>query len=165
MKWGLLPHWAKDTRAATRMINARLETVFEKPAYAKYIRRNRCIIPALGFFEWDADKNPFLIRLKNGQLMGFAGIWSRWHDPLESDRVIETYSIITTDANPVVGSVHDRMPAIVPQSHYTEWLDRGIEEPEQIRSMLFIVDGDDVELVPQDRAINNARNKDVTLRL
>ena len=82
MRWGLLPHWAKDTKAAARMINARIETVFEKPAYAKYIRRNRCIIPALGFFEWDEAKNPFLIRLKSGDLMGFAGIWSRWHDPV-----------------------------------------------------------------------------------
>lgn len=165
MKWGLLPHWSKDATAGARMINARLETIFEKRAYANYIRRSRCIIPALGFFEWDREKNPYLIRLKGGQLMGFAGIWTRWHDPSGPDRVIETYSIITTDANPVVGNVHDRMPAVVPKAHYSEWLDRGLDEPKKIRSLVSVIAGDDVELILQDRAINNARNKEATLRL
>lgn len=165
MRWGLLPHWAKDTKAAARMINARIETVFEKPAYAKYIRRNRCIIPALGFFEWNEAKDPFLIRLKSGGLMGFAGIWSRWHDPVEPKRVLETYSILTTDANSLVAAVHDRMPALVDPNQYGDWLNREIQDIEKIARMVYFVRKDEVELLQQDRTLNNSRCKTVELRI
>ena len=165
MHWGLLPHWAKDTRAAARMINARVETVFEKPAYSRYIKRNRCIVPAMGFFEWNETKEPFLIRLKSGSLMGFAAIWNRWHDPIEPEHVIETYSVITTDANSLVAKVHDRMPVIVPQQHYDDWLNREIQEPAEIVNMLCFVQADEVEVIAQDRALNSSKRKDVVLRL
>lgn len=161
MRWGLLPHWAKDEKQAARMINARVETVFEKPAYSRYVKRNRCIVPALGFFEWDQSKQPYLIRLKSGDLMGFAGIWNRWHDPVEPERTIETYSIITTDANSLVAEVHDRMPVLVQPGHYQAWLDKGVQDPESIAALTCQIGPDDVELVAQDRAINNARRKDV----
>lgn len=165
MRWGLLPHWEKDQKVAAKMINARVETVFQKPAFAKYIRRSRCIVPALGFFEWDENKTPFLIRLNNGALMGFAGIWNRWHDPVEPEHIVETYSIVTTDANSLVAKVHDRMPVIVPRENYTSWLDTGIQDPEQIYGLTCFIDAEEVQLVQQDRAINNARNKDVALTL
>lgn len=165
MKWGLLPHWAKDEKAAAKMINARLETVFEKPAYSRYIKRNRCIVPALGFFEWSDDKTPFLIRLRSGELMGFAGIWNRWHDPDEPDRVVETYAIVTTDANPIVGAIHDRMPALVPMENYRDWLDSEIQEPAAIASMLWSPTAEQVVTVQQERALNNARRKDVALNI
>lgn len=165
MKWGLLPHWAKDSKVAARMINARLETVFEKPAYSPYIKRNRCLVPALGFFEWDENKTPFLVRLKNGRLMGFAGIWNRWHDPVEPNRVIETYSIITTGASPLVRDIHDRMPAILPAESYAAWLDRDVSDPGQIRSLLCSLADDEIELITQNRSLNNSHRKDVALRI
>lgn len=163
MRWGLLPHWAKDAKGAAKMVNARIETVFEKPAFAKYIRRHRCIVPALGFFEWDEAKNPFLIRMTSGELMGFGGIWSRWHDPVEPKNIVETYSIVTTDANSLVAKVHDRMPVIIPRSNYKNWLDNEIQDPQDIYALTCIIEPGEVELVPQDKAINSSRRKDVAL--
>lgn len=165
MRWGLLPHWATATKAATRMINARVESVFEKPAYSRYIKRSRCIIPAMGFFEWNHAKDPFLIRLRSGSLMGFAGIWNRWHDPVEPERVIETYSIITTDANSLVAQVHDRMPVIIPARYYDKWLSRKVQDPAEVAAMLCFVQADEVEVVAQDRALNSPKRKDVVLRV
>ena len=165
MRWGLLPHWAKDDKGAAKLINARVETVFEKPSFSQYVKRSRCIVPAAGFFEWNPIKDPYLIRLKNGALMGIAGIWNRWHDPVEPKRVIETYSVITSDANSLVANVHDRMPALIRKERYSDWLSKDIQEAEEVAPMMYFVNADEVELIAQDRALNSSKRKDIPLKL
>ena len=121
-KWGLIPHWAKDAAIGSRMINARAETLAEKPAFKKLLATQRCLVPANGFYEWQkAGKNkiPHYIALANGEPLAFAGLWDRWHGP---DGIIHSFTIITTTPNALVGAIHDRMPAIVPPDQHRAWL-------------------------------------------
>jgi putative SOS response-associated peptidase YedK len=127
LKWGLVPSWAKDPEIGHRMINARAETVSEKPSFRAALKRRRCIIPATGFFEWKRDgkkKIPYYFRAKSGPLFGLAGLWEHWEG---EDGLLETCTIITTTANTLVGKIHDRMPVILKKSNYSAWLDIGGE--------------------------------------
>jgi putative SOS response-associated peptidase YedK len=122
-RWGLVPYWAKDLAVGTKMINARAEGVETKPAFRAAIEKRRCIVPATGFFEWKGvarQKHPFAITLPDRQVFGFAGLWERWK-PASGDPV-ETFAIMTTDANEAVSQVHDRMPVILPKEAEEPWL-------------------------------------------
>lgn len=126
MQWGLLPSWAKERKAGARMINARAETLAEKPAFRRLFRSQRCLIPADGFFEWREEsgrkkKQPYFICLQPAGLFGFAGLWSSWQDPVSGEPV-ETCTIITTAANHLVSKIHHRMPAILVPDQYRAWL-------------------------------------------
>jgi putative SOS response-associated peptidase YedK len=135
IKWGLLPHWARDTTHSP--INAKSETVHEKPMFQHAIKYNRCIIPASGFYEWlptkDNHKQPYYIRLLNSRIMGLAGLWERWN--AEDGSEVETCCILTTEANELVKPIHDRMPVILQPDDYTLWLSRHMHDPHELQRM------------------------------
>lgn len=123
-RWGLIPQWAKDEKIGYNLINARAETVSEKPAFREAFNQRRCLVPAIGFYEWlhkGDQKQPYFIKMKNSGLFAMAGIWESWKSP--DGREIESCAIITTTANGIVGKIHDRMPAIIPKESYGIWID------------------------------------------
>jgi putative SOS response-associated peptidase YedK len=122
LRWGLVPSWAKDPKAG--VANARSETVAEKPTFRGAFRERRCLVPADGFYEWKPagkHKQPFAIRMRDGEPFAFAGLWEEWVSP--DGEVLQTTAVLTTDANAVVRPVHDRMPVIVPPEGFDAWLD------------------------------------------
>ena len=126
VRWGLIPFWAKDKDISYRMINARAETVAEKPSFREAFKRRRCLVVADGFYEWQkreqGPKQPYYITLKSGGPMAFAGLWERWSDR-ESNETIESCTIIVTDANKLLRPIHDRMPVIIAPENFDAWLD------------------------------------------
>ena len=123
LRWGLVPSWAKELAVGNKMINARAEGIEAKPSFRAAIRARRCLVPATGFFEWKGiagRKQPFAITLPDRPLFAFAGLWETWK-PREGDTV-ETFTIVTTDANDAVGEIHDRMPVILPVEAEDAWL-------------------------------------------
>jgi putative SOS response-associated peptidase YedK len=123
LRWGLVPSWAKDISVGNQMINARAETVAGKPAFRKALEKRRCIVPATGFYEWQGppgQKQPFAITFPEAPVFGFAGLWERWRP--EAGDPIDTFTIVTTDANETVGSIHDRMPVILSPGQADTWL-------------------------------------------
>lgn len=138
--WGLVPSWAKDPAIGNRMINARAETVHEKPSFRHALRQRRCIIPASGYYEWTKagdSKQPWYITLQDGDPMGLAGLWESWRSP--SGDALETFCILTTAANSLMATIHDRMPVILPQTEYGIWLSRNDDNLENI-TRLFTLD-------------------------
>jgi putative SOS response-associated peptidase YedK len=114
LRWGLIPHWAKDPAIGNRMINARAESVADKPAFRDSFRERRCLVPADGFYEWAKTKHgkqPYYVRVLGGRLFAFAGLWDSWRDPAGEPR--ETFTIITTEPNELLRQVHNRMPVIL----------------------------------------------------
>lgn len=123
LRWGLVPHWAKDADLGQRLNNARAETVAGKPAFREAFRRRRCLIPADGFYEWktlDKGKQPYYIRLRSGQPLAMGGLWEAWRAPDGS--MLRTCAIITTRANGLLAPIHDRMPLIIAPEHWQTWL-------------------------------------------
>jgi putative SOS response-associated peptidase YedK len=159
-KWGLLPHWAKDTKIAFKMINARAETLTEKPAYRSLIGRHRCLIPADGFYEWtvgnDGKKQPIHFHLPDYELFAFAGLWTSRTDD-ESGEIIESCTIITTQPNELVAPVHDRMPVILPAGAEGVWLDRAISK-EHALSLLEPYPAELMVWLPASTRVNSVRN-------
>ena len=133
LRWGLVPSWSKRPDTGSKMINARLETAPERPAFRRAFERYRCLIVADGFYEWRratagaACKQPFHITRDDGGLFAFAGLWSTWHGP--ADEVLRTCTILTTAANPVIAPLHDRMPVILDPADELEWLDTSTPSP------------------------------------
>ena len=129
LRWGLVPPWAKDIGVGTKMINARGESVAEKPAFREAMARRRCLVPASGFFEWKGTpgrKQPFAITIPDRPLFAFAGLWEAWR-PRGGDPV-ETFTIVTADANDAVAQIHDRMPVILPKEAEEAWLRADVSE-------------------------------------
>jgi putative SOS response-associated peptidase YedK len=128
LRWGLVPAWAKDRAIASRLINARSESVAEKPAFRRAFAARRCLLPADGFYEWrkeGAAKQPYRITLADGEVFAFAGLWEHWRDG-EGGEDLETCTILTTEAHPSIAEIHPhpRMPVILPSDDYAAWLDR-----------------------------------------
>lgn len=126
MRWGLIPRWAKDPTIGSKMINARAETLAEKPAFKPALARRRCLVPADGFYEWfqeGGQKTPMYIRRRDAGLFALAGLWEEWKDP--SGRLVPSFTVVTTAANKLLRSIHDRMPAILEPDEEQDWL----EEP------------------------------------
>ncbi len=124
VRWGLVPSWAKDAAIGSRMINARAETITEKPSFRGLIRRRRCLVVADGFYEWKTEaggKQPHRILLKSGEPFGMAGLWDEWRNP--EGRLLRTFTIITTEANAFMKPIHHRMPVILPHGEEGRWLD------------------------------------------
>jgi putative SOS response-associated peptidase YedK len=160
--WGLIPPWAKDPSVGGRMINARVETVAEKPAYAKPFRRRRCLVPADGFYEWRREpggktKTPMLIRLKSGEPFAFAGLWESWHSADGSE--IVSCTLITGKPNEVVAPIHDRMVVILKPEHYQRWLDPDERAPDELLPMLTPYPADEMEAFPVSRLVNSPKNE------
>lgn len=136
LKWGLIPFWAKDPSIGHKLINARSETVPEKPSFKHAFKKRRCIIPADGFFEWKKEgkhKQPKYIKMKNDQPFGFAGLWEKWKD--EKGNPIHTCTVLTTEPNELMKDIHNRMPVILPREKYGNWLDGDGEQSDLIDLM------------------------------
>jgi putative SOS response-associated peptidase YedK len=135
-RWGLVPHWAKDLSIGNRMINARCETVHEKPAFRQSIHTRRCIVPASGFFEWTTTptgKTPHYVTMRDGSPLAFAGIWESWKT--SEGENIETCAILTTSANCLMAPIHDRMPVILHQTEFELWLERSVNNPLELQRL------------------------------
>lgn len=136
--WGLIPSWAKDPSIGSRMINARAETLDEKPTFRNALRRRRCLIPADGFYEWrknrDGSKTPMRIRRRDGRPFAFAGLWEIWGD--DKGNEVRSATIITTAPNELVRPIHDRMPAILRPEFYDKWLSPDEVPPAEAKEML-----------------------------
>ncbi len=154
-RWGLIPFWAKDPRIGFKLINARAETLAEKPAFRQALRKRRCLIPANGFYEWrKSDKTPFRIFLKNEELFAFAGIWESWKDA--EGRTVHSFSIITTKANSLMESIHDRMPVILPREREQDWLKE--ENVELLTRLLRPFDSKKMEAYPVSTKVDSPKN-------
>jgi len=156
MRWGLIPFWAKDAKIGYHTINARAETVDQKPAYRAAFRRRRCLIPATGFYEWrqcGRGKQPYVIRVRGGGLFAFAGLWESWKDPDGGE--IESCSIIVTDANEALKPIHDRMPVILDPEVYERWLDPDNEDHRALKGFLRPYPSDRLEMWPVSRRVGN----------
>jgi len=160
--WGLIPSWAKDPAMGNKMINARSETLAEKPAFRAAFKRRRCLVLADGFYEWHAEgktKTPMYIRIRDeeGTLepFAFAGLWEVWHSP-EGDE-IPSCTIITTEANEFMSKIHTRMPVILPHERYEEWLDPAERPADQLTPMLAQYPSEMMVAYPVSTAVNNSR--------
>ncbi len=159
MKWGLIPSWAKDEKIGNKMINARAETVAEKPAFRSAFKSRRCIVPASGFYEWKRlgdkeGKQPFYFYLKDKPVFGFAGLWEEWRDT-KSGEILESCTIITTEANEVLLPVHDRMPVILKAEDYEQWLDTKETKSERLQKLLVSYPAKEMSLHQVSRAVNS----------
>jgi putative SOS response-associated peptidase YedK len=135
--WGLIPAWAKDPMMGAKLINARAETLAEKPSFRSAFKYRRCLIPTDGFYEWqrvEKKKQPYLFGLADRQPFAFAGLWEHWQSADGSE--IESCTIITTEANSLMRSIHDRMPVILQPQDYQQWLDPAVQKVDQLRSLL-----------------------------
>jgi putative SOS response-associated peptidase YedK len=161
MRWGLVPSWMKEPNASLSTFNARAEGIAEKPMYRGPIRRQRCLVPADGFYEWTpsasgSKKQPYFIHLRDNELFAFAGLYDHWRAPDGSD--LWSYTIITGEPNAVLAPLHHRMAVILRREDEEEWLDPGITDPFQVMRLLKPYPADDMEAYPVAPLVNNARN-------
>lgn len=164
-RWGLVPSWAKDETAASRMINARCETLTGKGSFARALEKRRCLIPADAFYEWKKPQRkagpsqPYVIRRKNDEPFAFAGLWEVWRDPANADRPpLFTCTIITCAPNAIIKDLHDRMPVILPEGKYLDWLEVERVGPQAAVEILRPYPADDVYAYPVDRRVGNVAN-------
>jgi len=161
LHWGLIPFWADDRKIGYRTINARSETAHKSPAFRAAFRSRRCLIPATGFFEWDklqGSRQPFFIYRTDGKPMTFAGLWEHWEDK-EGKELIESCSILTTDAAEPVARLHDRMPVILEPGDFDLWLDPQEQNLEQLRDLMHPTDQGVLSMHPVSRYVNKAGNE------
>lgn len=164
--WGLVPRWAKDPKVGSRMINARAETLAHSNAYQAAFKRRRCLIPADGFYEWRTDpaappkaaKQPFFIHRPDGEPYALAGLWELWRGPDRGQEPLRSCTIITTSANPVTASIHDRMPAILPPAAWDTWLDQDDDDLELLGALLVPAEPALTVAHPVSTRVNTVRN-------
>lgn len=160
LSWGLIPHWAKDKKIGFRLINARGETIWNKPAFRDSARARRCLIPTDTFYEWkktDEGKKPYAIRMESGQLFAMAGLWDFWMDK-NSGKVIESCTIITTTACTNLKEIHQRMPAIITPEHYDLWLGSPDSRLAILAKLLVTRNDLNFKTTPISRQINRPEN-------
>jgi putative SOS response-associated peptidase YedK len=160
-KWGLVPSWAKDPSVGNRMINARAETLAEKPSFRTAFRRRRCLVLADGFYEWQQDpggksKTPMYVRLTSQKPFAFAGLWEAWNAP-DGSRLLSC-AIITTSPNPLMEVIHNRMPAILPEEAYSTWLDAAERSPADLAPLLQPYPAEEMIAFPVSRLVNSPQN-------
>jgi len=169
MRWGLVPRWAKDPAIGAKMINARGETIAEKPSFRMSYRRHRCLLPADGFYEWmplpgaggaPARKQPVHVGMKDGALFGMAGLYERWRSA--EGEILDTCTIVTTAANERLRSVHDRMPLIVAPEHYARWLDPALPDA---GDLIVPFPSEAMAYYPVSARVNNVHHDDASLIL
>ncbi len=156
MQWGFVPHWSKDSVPSGRpIINARAESLREKPMFRMLLQQNRCIVPANGFYEWkktEHGKEPYFIHLKDREIFGFAGLYDVWQDP--AGKAIRTYTIITTEPNEVVRPIHTRMPVILKREDEMRWLAKDPPQPSALEEVLAPCAADGMAAYPVSPAVN-----------
>jgi putative SOS response-associated peptidase YedK len=159
VRWGLIPPWVKDPREFSLLINARAETVHDKPAFRNAMKRRRCLFPADGFYEWKTEgarKRPFVARPRHGGPMAFAGLWENWIGP--NGEEVETAAIITTEANSEMGAVHHRAPVIVPPEQFDFWLDCANVSEQEASSLFGRAADGSMEVYEVSSAVNRVAN-------
>jgi putative SOS response-associated peptidase YedK len=162
LRWGLIPSWADDPQVGNRMINARAETVAEKPSFRKAFRNHRCLVLADGFYEWQKTANgkqPYYIRMEDDSPFAFAGLWESWKNGSE----VRSTTIITTDANDVVAPIHNRMPVILHPEDYGLWLDPDFDEKEPLTTLLKPYPAEAMEAYPVSRRVNSPSNNEPSI--
>lgn len=168
VKWGLVPAWAKDPSVGSRMINARVETVAEKPSYRQAFAKRRCLLPADGYFEWmpvEGDKKkkqPYFIHPADGGVLAMAGLYEFWKDPGRDDddplKWLVTCTVITTDAEDDLGRIHDRMPMMIEPERWAEWLDPKLNDAKHASELLVPAQPGRLTADPVSTDVNNVRN-------
>ncbi len=183
LRWGLIPSWAKDATIAARTINARSETLSEKPAFRTAFKKRRCLIPITGFYEWQKlepaspsnpltppskraapAKQPYYITSTDHEPIVLAGLWESWHDPAadqtQSDKPFETFSILTTSPNELMARFHDRMPVIIARAHFARWLDPAIEDTASLADLFKPYPAELMVATPVSTRVNSPRVDD-----
>lgn len=164
MRWGLIPSWAKDLTLGGRMINAKAETVAERPAFRVAFKKRRCLVLADGFYEWRKDTNgktPMRMTLRSGGPFAFAGLWEVWKSP--AGEPVRSCTVITTTANALVAPIHDRMPVILPERAESLWLEHELSDPAVLTSLLLPYAAGEMLAYPVAPAVNSVRNDDPAL--
>lgn len=157
LRWGLIPHWAKDPKVGHKMINARAESLAVKPSFFESFRKRRCLVLADGFFEWKKDaagKVPIYIRLKTGRPFAFAGLWDTWRAKGEE---IVSCTIITTNSNELVAQIHDRMPVIIAPGGHASWIDPKERKPDDLKPLLVPYTSTDMIAYEVSNKVNNPK--------
>ncbi|MEZ0372535.1 MAG: SOS response-associated peptidase [Candidatus Sericytochromatia bacterium] len=153
LKWGLIPHWSKDPHIASKLINARSETVHEKPSFREAFHKRRCLIVANGFYEWQkGSKQPMYIHFEDQPLFGFAGLYEFWNDP--AGQRVETCTILTTEANQKIREIHERMPVVISPEHFGIWLDPTVTETEALQPLLQAQASESTDFYPVTPEVN-----------
>ena len=155
VRWGLIPSWVKDPRSFSLLINARGESVADKPAFRNAMRRRRCLFPADGFYEWKKSgktKQPYLLQMADERPFVFAGLWERWS---KSQPSIESCTIITTTANTLAADIHDRMPVMLTEAAATLWLDREVKDADSLMPLLVPYPADAMVAYPVSPLVNS----------
>ena len=163
LRWGLIPSWAQDESIGSKLINARSETVTEKPSFRQAIKYRRCVVPTSGFYEWRQEgkaKQLWLIRLKDGAPMVFAGLWETWKSP---EGEVVSFTILTTAANGLVAPLHDRMPVILHPDEYRTWLDRNTTSPAGLVRLFQPYPADLMEMQRLSPLVNSVKNESADL--
>lgn len=161
LHWGLIPSWAKDPKMGARLINARAETVAEKPAFRSAFRQRRCLVLADGFYEWQKQeskkqKQPYYFRFKDGRPFAFAGLWERWQD--SNSETVESCTLLTTEANELMRPIHDRMPVILDSKYYDLWLNPEVEKRELLEPLLHPYPTEEMTAYPVSQTVNKPSN-------
>ncbi|HAJ63965.1 MAG TPA: hypothetical protein DCP31_35930 [Cyanobacteria bacterium UBA8543] len=161
LHWGLIPSWAKDQKMGARLINARAETVAEKPAFRSAFKQRRCLVLADGFYEWQQQedkkqKQPFYIRLSGDRPFAFAGLWEHWEDATGEE--IESCSLLTTEPNELMSTIHNRMPVILEPKDYDLWLDPEVKKPELLQPLLRPYVSEEMTAYPVSKTVNKPSN-------
>ena len=162
-RWGLIPFWSKDAKGGAKMINARAESLLDKPAFKRSFERRRCIVPADGFYEWERidakNKQPWFITRADGKPMAFAGLWESWRPTKGSDEgKIRSCTIITGEPNELVARLHDRMPVMLPAEAWDAWLDPDNHDLGALAGLFVPVPADELTMFPVSRSVNDVRN-------
>jgi putative SOS response-associated peptidase YedK len=158
LRWGLIPHWSKDMRIGYKMINARAETLAQKPSFRAAFKKRRCLVIADGFYEWahsGKTKQPMYVSLKNGSVFAFAGLWESWHSPEGS--TVESCTIITTSANELLYEIHDRMPVILRPEQYATWLQDSSQE-QSLQQLLMPYPSEAMTAYRVSQEVNSPKN-------
>ncbi|HEX6234407.1 MAG TPA: SOS response-associated peptidase [Jiangellaceae bacterium] len=166
LRWGLVPSWAKDRSIGGRLINARLETVHEKPAFRRAFAARRCLLPADGYFEWYGEtkgkKQPFFIRPRDGRMLAMAGLYEIWRDPTVPDddpaAFVWTSVVLTTDAEDDIGRIHDRTPLVIEPERWAEWLDPTLDDVDVLRGLLIPATPGQLDAYPVSTDVNSVKN-------
>ena len=173
LTWGLVPSWAKDRAVGNKMINARAESLLEKPAYRRAATSRRCLVPADGWFEWQPSpvakdakgkprKQPFFVRPEDGSVIAFAGVYEFWRDPArdadDPAAWLTTYAIVTTGAEGGLDRIHDRQPLVLPRDRWAAWLDPAVDDPDEVRGLLAPAPPGRFVALPVSTRVNNVRN-------
>ncbi len=169
LRWGLIPHWANDARIGARMMNARSESAAGKPSFRGPLRRQRCLVPASGFYEWRTDgapegkgrrKQPYYIHRADGRPMAFAGLWDRWRG--DSGETIESYTVLTTAPNELIRPLHDRMPVILRREQFGLWLDPTMQDATRLAPLMTPLPGNVLTVHAVGARVNNPRFDDAS---